>query len=136
MADTNGTDLTNYYQNVQQNGNLLTSGHVQRWSNAVLWTLGLNLDRKTKKQLAKTLPEELADYLTRAFYLLHFRDKQKSSQEFFREVAKRSGNSDAQFAPIPTIAIFHEVKQFAGEDVSDKVAGSLAPEIQVVWEQA
>ena len=77
MAHTNGTDLTNYYQNVQQNGSLLTADHAQRWSKAVLWSLGLNLDRKTKKELAKTLPDELAGFLTRAFWLLHFRDKQK-----------------------------------------------------------
>jgi len=49
-------DLTDYYRNIQQNGHLPTEAVAQRWNEAVLRTLGLNLDRKTKKQLAKALP--------------------------------------------------------------------------------
>lgn len=129
-------DLTPSYHTIQQNGSLPSSAHAQRWSKAVLWSLGLNLSRKTKKQLAKALPAEFATYLTRAFWLLHFRDKNKSSQAFFKEVAKRAGNTDQHFARIPTTAVFHELKQLAGDDVSNDVAADLAPEIRAVWEQA
>ncbi len=129
-------DLTISYQNIQKNGSLPSTEHAQRWSKAVLWSLGLNLSRKTKKQLAKALPETFATYLTRAFWLLHFRDKNKSSQEFFKEIAKRAGNTDAQFARIPTTAVFHELKQLIDTDVSQDVADDLAPEIREVWEQA
>ncbi len=129
-------DLSAYYQSIQTNGSLLTPGQSRRWSQAVLRTLGLNLDRKTKKQLAQTLPEEPAQDLMRAFWLVHFRDKNKPAEVFFKDAARRGGNTDAQFAKIPTTAVFHALKQFAGQDVSDKVAESLAPEIRAYWEQA
>lgn len=136
IALKSANELTLSYQHIQKNGSLPSVDHAQRWSKAVLWSLGLNLSRKTKKQLAKALPDEFATYLTRAFWLLHFRDKNKSSQEFFKEVAKRAGNTDAQFARIPTTAVFHELKQLVDADVSKAVADDLAPEIREVWEQA
>ena len=136
MTQANGTDLRDYYQKIQQNGHLPTEEVAQQWNEAVLRTLGLNLDRKTKKELGNALPEELANYLKRTFWLLHFRDSNKSNEEFLKEVARRSGNSDPDFARIPTKAIFHEVKAFAGEDVSDDVADTLAPELSEFWQQA
>ena len=63
MTEANGADLSGYYQNIQQNGHLRTVAVAQHWNEAVLRTLGLNLDRKTKKKLGKALPEELAYYL-------------------------------------------------------------------------
>lgn len=136
MTNSNGSDLDVYYQHIQDNGYLRTQQAAQRWSKAVLWTLGLNLDRRTKKRLAETLPDELATNLTRAFWLLNFRDKSKTQETFLKEIAKRSGNTDAEFARHPTMAIFHEVKGYAGEDLSDDVADSLAPDISALWQQA
>ena len=136
MTQANGADLSGYYQKIQQNGHLPTTAVAQSWNEAVLRTLGLNLDRKTKKRLGNALPEELAYYLKRTFWLLHFRDHNKSSEEFLQEVARRSGSSDPDFARTPTEAVIHEVKVFVGEDISDAVADSLAPELSELWQQA
>jgi uncharacterized protein (DUF2267 family) len=136
MTEANGADLSGYYQTIRQNGHLPTVAVAQRWNEAVLRTLGLNLDRKTKKKLGKALPEELAYYLNRTFWLLHFRDRHKSNEEFLKEVARRSGSSDPAFAHIPTEAVFHQIKAVAGEDVSDAVADTLAPELSELWQQA
>lgn len=136
MAQSNGSDLASYYQNIEKNGYLRTADNAEQWSTAVLRALGTNLDRRTKKKLAKTLPEELAFDLTRKFWLLHFRDKTKERDEFLKEVARMSGNTDAQFAIHPTRAVFHEIKHYAGPEVSDDVAESLAPEISTLWQEA
>ena len=125
MTEGNGADLSGYYQNIQQNGRLLTTAIAKDWNEAVLRTLSLNLDGKTKKNLRNALPEELAFYLKRQFWLLHFRDANKPEKVFLNEIARRSGNSDASFARTPTLAVFHEVKALAGEDVSDDVADAL-----------
>ncbi|MFN2208156.1 MAG: DUF2267 domain-containing protein, partial [Candidatus Promineifilaceae bacterium] len=102
----------------------------------VLRALGINLDGRTKKRLAKTLPEALAYDLNRKWLLLQFRDKNKSRDVFLKEVARMSGNTDADFAVHPTRAVFHEVKAYAGEEVSNDVADALAPEIGELWQQA
>lgn len=136
MTQANGADLSAYYLKIQQNGHLPTQAVAQRWNEGFLRTLGLNLNRKIKKQLGNALPEEFAYYLNRTFWLLHFRDRGKSSEEFLKEVARRSGSSDPDFARVPTEAVIHEVKAFAGADVSDAVADSLAPELSELWQQA
>ena len=136
MTEGNGADLSGYYQNIQQNGRLQTTAIAETWNEAVLRTLSLNLDGKTKKKLRNALPEELAFYLKRQYWLLHFRDANKSEKVFLNEVARRGGNSDASFARTPTLAVFHEVKTLAGEDVSDDVADALAPELSQLWQQA
>jgi uncharacterized protein (DUF2267 family) len=136
MTQANGADLSAYYQEIQLNGRLPTQAVAQRWNEGVLRTLGLNLDRKIKKQLGNALPDELAYYLKRTFWLLHFRDRDKSSEEFLKEVARRSGSTDPDFAHIPTEAVFHQVKIVAGKDVSDAVANTLSPELSELWQQA
>ncbi len=136
MTQSNGFDQGKYYEQIQKDGLLLTKRAAARWSEAVLRTLSLNIDRGTKKRLARVLPEELAADLTRTFWLLHFRNPNKSSEEFLKEVAKRSGNSDAEFARTPTRAIFHQLKDIAGDDVSDAVSDSLAPDIRELWQEA
>lgn len=136
MTEGNGADLSGYYQMIMQNGTLRTPAIAESWNEAVLRTLSLNLDRKTKKKLAKALPDELAFYLSRQYWLLHFRDKNISDQAFLNDVCRRSGNSDPEFARTPTLAVFHELKSLAGEDVSDDVADSLAPELSELWQQA
>lgn len=133
---TNGTDLTAYYDHVQTAGSLRTEMHAKRWSTAVLKSLGFNLDRKTKKELANALPNELAGDLTRVFWLLHFRNQQLELNEFLNQISRRSGNSDWQFAKVPTRAVFHAVKEMVGKDLSDKVADSLAPEVSELWKNA
>jgi uncharacterized protein (DUF2267 family) len=78
----------------------------------------------------------LAYDLNRKWLLLQFRDKNKSRDVFLKEVARMSGNTDADFAVHPTRAVFHEVKAYAGEEVSNDVADALAPEIGELWQQA
>jgi uncharacterized protein (DUF2267 family) len=129
-------NLMQFYQDVQQVGKLPTAEHAQRWTAGTLKTLGLNLDGKTKRRLARALPKELADPLTDAFWLLHFRDAQLSSEDFQRFVARRSGNSDAQFARFPVLAVFASVKQMIDQDLQRDVANSLAPAVRELWEQA
>ena len=136
MTQSNGFDLANYYAQIQKHGLLRTPEVAEHWSEAVLRTLSLNINRGTKKRLAKALPDELAADLTRTFWLLHFRDHNKSRQDFLKEVAKRSGNTDANFAKNPTKAVFHELKAYAGDEVSDAVSDSLAPEVRQFWQEA
>ncbi|HEX6384755.1 MAG TPA: DUF2267 domain-containing protein [Anaerolineae bacterium] len=136
MAQTQTMELTDYYQRVQKMGNLRTPAHGRRWSGAVLKTLGLNLDGKTKKKLARALPPELAEDLTRTFWLLHFRDPNLSGHEFQSQVARRSGNTDADFARFPILAVFHHLKQLIDPDLSQQVAQSLSPEVAELWRQA
>jgi uncharacterized protein (DUF2267 family) len=136
MSQSNGADLSSYYQRVEENGRLRTQEIAQQWSTAVLRALGTNLDGRTKKRLAKTLPDELAFNLKRKFWLLHFRDKHKPQAVFLKEVARLGGNTDAQFALYPTRAVFHELKGFAGEDISNDVADSLPDEVGALWQEA
>lgn len=132
----NGTDLQSYFTQVQTMGSLRTEMHAKRWSTAVLKTLGFNLDGRTKKQLAKALPEELGADVTRVFWLLHFQDKTLSQQEFLNQVSRRSGNTDWQFAKIPTTAVFRSVKKMIDKDLSDAIADSLSPEVSALWKNA
>jgi uncharacterized protein (DUF2267 family) len=136
MSQSNGADLSNYYQRIEENGHLRTTEIAQHWSTAVLRALGTNLDGRTKKRLAKTLPDELAFDLKRKFWLLHFRDKNKPRDAFLKEVARMGGNTDAQFALHPTRAVFHELKGYAGEEVSSDVAESLPNEVGALWQEA
>jgi uncharacterized protein (DUF2267 family) len=129
-------DLNSYYQTVQTQGNLRTPQHAQRWSTAVLKTLGFNLDGRTKKRLANALPQELGTDLKRVFWLLHFRNNQLSSHDFQNQVSRRSGNSDPQFARTPILAVFHGVKQIVDNDTQQAVAQSLSPEVRALWEKA
>ncbi|MCA9947324.1 MAG: DUF2267 domain-containing protein [Ardenticatenaceae bacterium] len=129
-------DLNSYYQTVQNKGSLRTPAHARRWSTAVLKTLGFNLDGRTKKKLAKALPEELGNDVKRVFWLAHFKNKQLSSHEFQNQVSRRSGNSDPQFAKTPILAVFHGVKQMVDNNTQQAVAQSLSPEVRELWEKA
>jgi len=133
---TQATSMTDFYEHVQQIGKLRTPNHAQRWSTAVLKTLGLNLDRGTKKQLAKTLPPELAEALTRIFWLAHFRNTNLSSHEFLDMVSRRSGNTDTNFARYPTIAVFGGLKELITPELNQQVTQTLSPEVSQMWQQA
>jgi len=129
-------DLTAYYTTIKEKGYLRTTQHAQLWSTAVLKTLGLNLDRSTKKKLAKALPEELAFPLQRIFWLLHFRNTSLSREEFQKMVARRSGNSDGQFARYPVSAVFHGLKVLIDDQTDKAVRDSLSPDLREMWEAA
>ncbi|MCB8939969.1 MAG: DUF2267 domain-containing protein [Ardenticatenaceae bacterium] len=130
------TDLTAYYQTVQEKGSLRTPAHAHRWSTAVLKTLGFNLGSPAKKKLASALPEELAQDLRRVFWLAHFKNSQLTSHEFQNQVSRRSGNSDPQFAKTPILAVFNGVKQLVDSNVQQAVADALSPEVRELWENA
>jgi uncharacterized protein (DUF2267 family) len=129
-------NLNQFYQDVQKVGKLRTEEHARLWTVGTLKTLGINLDRRTKRQLARALPDGLAEPLTDVFWLLHFRNSQLRREDFQRAVARRSGNTDAQFARFPILAVFGGVKQMINQDLQREVAKSLAPEVRELWEQA
>ena len=128
--------LMHYYDDVFKAGKLRTIEHAQRWSQGVLETLGVCLDRSTKRALAKNLPEELAKSLKGVFWLLHFRDPQMSSLEFQQRAARRSGNTDAEFAYFPTLAVFSGIKQYIDSELEDRVSNSLSQEVRELWQKA
>jgi uncharacterized protein (DUF2267 family) len=128
--------LNNYYTIIQQAGKLRTPEHAQRWSEATLRTLALNLSRGAKKELSQALPEELRRQLERQFWLLHFPDKSLSQMEFQRMVARRAGNTDAQFARYPVQATFQGLKSLVGANVSNQVADGLSPDVRELWQNA
>ena len=129
-------DLDSYYEHVRQNGNLMTAQHARQWSDGVLRTLGTALDGRTKRALAKALPDKLAASVKGVFWLLHFRDPNLSRQEFLQQAARRSGNSGTEFAVYPTLAVFSGIRLFLANDLQRRVSESLAPEISDYWERA
>ena len=130
------TDLNSYYQHVKQRGSLRTHDHAVRWSNATLNMLGVNLDVRTKRALAKALPDDLARSLTRVFWLLHFRNTNLPAKEFQRRVGLRAGNTDWEFARIPVVAVFGGVKRLINQDLQNQVEKTLSPELRQLWQQA
>lgn len=134
--NTNNTALQAYYDNVQENGLLLTDDLARRWSGAVLRTLGYNMAGNAKKKLAGALPAELARELTRGFKLVPYTNSRMTTEAFFREVAGRSGNTDPAFAETVTLAVFSSLKQIAGSDLSRQVGNGLPREIGSLWNKA
>jgi uncharacterized protein (DUF2267 family) len=130
------SQLDDFYRQVQEQAGLHTPAHAQRWTRAVLNILGLNLDRSTRRALARALPPEWAQALGGVFRLLDFRDPTLTSHYFQRQVALRAGHTDAQFAAFPVKAVFHTLKQIVDREVGDQVAESLAPEVRRLWEEA
>ncbi|MGD2078008.1 MAG: DUF2267 domain-containing protein [Chloroflexota bacterium] len=129
-------DLESYYQFVCSAGELRTPQHARRWTDGVLRTLGIALDRKTKNALTKELPDELARSVGDVFWLLHFRDPNLSLDEFLQRAARRSGNSNSEFAMLPTRAVFAGLRFFISPEVDQQVARTLSPELCDFWEQA
>jgi uncharacterized protein (DUF2267 family) len=132
----NEAQLQDYYEHVQKHGNLLSPEIAKRWSTAVLKTLGFHLGGRTKRSLAKVLPQPLADDLKDVFFLLHFREPDLSSLEFQKQVARRSGNTDAQFARIPILAVFSGIQRYTNSKLNQRIAESLSPEVREIWEQS
>ncbi|RMH01963.1 MAG: DUF2267 domain-containing protein [Chloroflexi bacterium] len=129
-------ELMALYAQIQQEGNLRTVEHARRWCQGVLRTLGYNLDGRTKRKLSKALPEEMAAALNNSFKIFPFRDMTISQQEFLKEVARRSGHTDANFARFPTTAVFRHIKKIIPNELNQQVARTLPPEVSKLWEQA
>ena len=136
MTETNGMDIAAYYQHIQEEARLRTEPHAERWSTAVLNTLGLYVDKGTRKTLAAALPDELSADLRKKFWLAHFRDEEMTKEDFLERVGRRAGNTDHQFAAVPTTAVFRNVKTFISDDVNKQVADSLAPAVSEMWQGA
>lgn len=128
--------LQEFYEFVQENGMLLSVELAERWSAGVLKTLGFHLNGRTKRSLAKVLPEPLSDHVKDVFFLLHFRDPNLSSQEFQKQVARRCGNTDSEFARIPTLAVFSGIRRFTNSKLNERIADALSPEVRELWEQS
>lgn len=128
--------LHDYYAHIQEIGGLLTEAHAQRWSRATLNMLGVNIDRKVKKELIKALPEELGRALNAIFWLFYFRDTSISAHEFQNRVARRGGNTDPEFAHYPVMGVFGGLKNLISQELSRKVAESLSPELREMWNKA
>jgi uncharacterized protein (DUF2267 family) len=131
---TQDNNLANFYESVQSEGKLRTEEHARRWTAATLEVLGRSLDGRTKRRLARALPAELTKSLTGIFWLLHFRNPRMSQNDFVQGVARRSGNSDTQFAPFPIQAVMGSVKHLIGEDLQREVAEALSPEVRELWQ--
>jgi uncharacterized protein (DUF2267 family) len=101
-----------------------------------LKTLGFHLDGRTKRSLAKVLPEPLDADLKDIFFLLHFRDPNLSSLEFQKQVARRSGNTNAEFARFPILAVFSGIQRYTNSKLNQRIAKALSPEIRELWEQS
>lgn len=125
-----------FFEYVKAAGKLRTTDHARKWTRGTLNMLGVNIDRGVKKELANALPEELTQWLKGVFWLAYFRDTNISSYEFQNRVARRSGNSDAQFAYYPVKAVFGGLKGLLDSNVSQKVADNLSPELQEIWNEA
>lgn len=132
----NEAQLQAYYEHVQKHGNLLSYELAKRWSTGVLKTLGFHLDGRTKRKLAKVLPEPLAKDLKDVFFLLHFRDPNLSRLEFQKQVARRCGNTDAEFARIPSLAVFSGIQRYTNSKLNQRIADALSPEVRELWEQS
>lgn len=130
----NDPELQLYYEHVQREGKLLSYEIAQRWSTGVLKTLGFHLNGRTKRSLAKVLPEPLSDDLKDVFFLLHFRNPELTKLEFQKQVAMRSGNTNAEFARFPILAVFSGIRRFTNSKLNQRIADSLSPELQEMWE--
>lgn len=137
MVTMNTTDrLATYYQDVQRKGMLHTPASARQWSRAVLQGLGFHLDGRTKKELARALPAELAEPLTRDYRLFRFRRPHTTQREFYRRVALKGGNTDPNFTRFPVTAVFHSIKKLISPELSQQVAQSLGHDLRQLWEEA
>jgi uncharacterized protein (DUF2267 family) len=128
--------LTRFWQQVAQWGQLRSADHAQRWSHAVLQTLGTTLPRRLRRTLARTLPEGLGHSVTDVFWLLHFPDTNMPALEFQRRVALRAGNTDLYFARIPAVAVFAALQPLLTGELRESLADALSPELRTLWQEA
>ena len=129
-------NLSDFYEFVQTAGKLRTPEHAQRWSRAVLQTLGLNLSSGAKKSLKAALPDELGGHINRVWWIFNWRDTNMTAELFQDRCGRRAGNTDITFARYPTQAVFGAVRGMVSSNVANEVAESLSPEVRVLWESA
>jgi hypothetical protein len=99
-----------------------------------LKTLGFHLNGRTKRSLSKVLPEPLSDEVKLVFFLLHFRDPELSALTFQKQVAMRSGNTNAEFARFPILAVFSGIRRFTNSKLNKRIGEALSPEVRELWE--
>ncbi len=125
-----------FYEGVMESGNFRTPAHAQRATFAVLHTLGFNLSGSTKKDLANALPKELAGFLTRGWKLINIRHKNLPLDEFAKEVALDSGNTDHEVAKVTSRIIFRQMKSMIDDGLIREVTRDLSPEVSHLWKVA
>ncbi len=130
------SNLDIFYQNVMANGHLRTIDHAKRWTDAVLKMTGHNMKRSARKELANVLPAELSGAVSRVFWLVKLFDPEMPAEAFQKEVAKRAGVSDSQYARTPILAVFSEVKSLMNSDAAKNVRDGLPAEVAELWEKA
>ncbi len=113
-----------------------TTAHAVRTTSAVLRALGFNLSGSVKRKLAKALPEALARELTRGWRLINIRQRKLPLQDFLKDIALNSGNTDPQYAEYYVAAVFRAMKQHIDAKTSRAVARDLSPEIRDFWNAA
>lgn len=128
--------LQEFYEHVKKEGHLLTIELAERWSAGVLMTLGFHLNGRTKRSLAKVLPEPLSNQVKDVFFLLHFRDANLSARDFQKQVARRCGNTDPEFARFPILAVFSGIRRFTNSKLNERIADALSPEVRELWEMS
>ena len=119
-----------------EHGNLRTPQHASRLTFAVLHTLGFNLSGGVKRDLAKALPDDLGQHLTRGWRLINIRHKQLPLRDFAKDVARHNGNTDARYAESATRVVFHRLKSLIDDDLVRAVARDLSPEVRDLWNAA
>lgn len=129
-------NLTQFYQSVSEQAHIPKEELAQRWTTAVLQTLGFHLPRRVKRPLAKALPAELGGDVTKIFWLLHFRDPHLTAKDFQKQVAKRAGHTDAVYARFPIVAVFTAVKTQIDPQLSQQIGEALSPEVRALWEDS
>jgi uncharacterized protein (DUF2267 family) len=125
-----------FYQAVQEAANLPTVADARRWTHAILRTLGELLNRPARRALAFALPPELAAALLEAPGPRYARNPQLPLDRFLRTAALRSGATDAAAALQPVRTTFELLRAQLQPDVARRVAGSLPPEVAVMWDAA
>lgn len=131
-------ELTPFYEYVEKNGLLRSPEHAHRWIRATLNQFGLDIPRAAKKSLVNALPEELGAMVKGVFWLAHFANPELLQIEFQEAVARRSGNTDKNFALLPITAVFSGLRAFdlIDSDTDNKVAEAISPDMRRLWEQS
>jgi uncharacterized protein (DUF2267 family) len=130
------TTIDAFYHDVVKQSKLPSTAHAARATSAVLRALGFNLSGNVKRKLAKALPEDLAKELKRGWRLINIRRNKLPLQDFLKDIALHSGNTDPQYAEFYTAAVFRAIKQQIDSGTSREVARDLSPEIRNFWNAA
>ncbi len=128
--------LESFYLNVENDAHLRTVGHAERWTEAVLRTMGFNMGGGTKRDLAKALPDDLSRQLTRGWKLINLHNSRMTQKAFLNEVARRSGNTDSAYARMATLAVFRNLKNYVDDNLERDIARSLPKDVGQLWDEA